>query len=181
MPGTLNPQPMSYGTCDDINVVITQDGCITPERGRIEYIAGIRTTATLVDPSNPVEWQSLIDQGLAFRIKGAGDKAKGAPVTAEGVGSQETRTVGRNQTLNFVFDDFEANIPELNDLNRSTNYRLYYVTERNVFDTGVAANFDCDVNIQRSTGTLNRGEILVTWSSPDLALNYPRPLAIFPL
>lgn len=172
---------MSYGNCSDIDVVITQDGCITPERGRIEYIAAVRTTETLADPSNPAQWTALLNSGKAFKMKGAGDKPKGAPVTADGVGSQETRTVGRNQTINFVADDYADNIEEFNQLNFSTGYRLYYVTEEYVWDTGVAANFDIDTNIQRSTGTLIRAEMVITWSNPRLATPYARPLAIFPL
>ena len=108
------------------------------ELGRIRHIALVKTSSTLVDPTDQTEWEALEASKEALIIRQVrGESDGGAPVEGEGYGDQPTTVDGYNFTATFFDGRVLQNVDFYNQLVKNIgNYKLWYVTETRVWDTG---------------------------------------------
>jgi len=154
--------------------------CAQGEAGRVRAVAFVRQDLQFVDPTNPLEWLYYLTRKWAFvipEVRGSYDGGK--ETTAEGFGAQQSRVVSMVHTIEY-FERMQAeNIPFYNAARRRSNWRVYYVSERYLWQADGTAKISAAKPIEAGLDTENVFKVSLQWTHIDFAEPHEIPPGIF--
>ena len=147
--------------------------CGVVEHGRILSAAFISNDFDILDYSNPTEWIAGINAGKIKVIPDVrGEKPKGSPVLVDGYGRLKQRMIGYDFTASITDPSLIGNYDFYASLVGSTNYRLAFCTDTQVYVTSEPVTIIPDFIV---TVDLNSE---VTWTV-DFQWSSPKPIPFF--
>lgn len=146
------------------------------EPGRIIAIAAVRTDATVKTSQTSLSaWNADIAAGRVKIIKNVrGSKDKSAPVTVDGFGRSQTRTVSRDFTLNYFHPDVIGNEDFYNGINYNEDHHVWFYTQgEKIWDPGdPTGDWDGDFTIEAGLNSSIMWDVTVTWSGKYVPVAY---------
>jgi len=166
--------------CDDLVPDHICDSCEEIELGGIRSIFYLKNTRSILDPSNPLEWQEAFAAGDLIIIpatKGTFDG--GAEVLAPGYGDQVERLTGYNFALDYQDPNYRQNCGFYNAIKNSRGYKAGYRTETQIhlIETTVQAIPKNPVQEDKTTEVV--WAVQLRWAGKDLPCPYDVPPGIF--
>lgn len=154
--------------------------CPEGEAGRVRALAFVRRDVRFVNPSDPLEWLFYVYFKQATVIPSVrGSYDGGKETTGEGFGSQQTRVTGVIHTLEYEEPMTPDNVPFYNSARRQSDLAVYYLTEKNLWITDVAAKISATKPVEAGIDTQNVFKVNVQWSNMDFAVPHEPPPGIF--
>ena len=179
----IKPIRLNFADCPNNVPDFIEPDCQAFEGGRIVALAFIDTDKTFTDITDPAEWVDLVyATDILIYQEVAGSMSPPSPVTVPGKGAQAEKSVGRDHTINVRIRGVKGNDAHFNALNRSTNYKVAFVTGK---DYDILHYVDSIVNIDVGEEVLAdlSSEIdwvgVITWSDNDLPSTSDVPAGIF--
>jgi hypothetical protein len=148
--------------------------CPDIESGRVRHLLLLQKCITVNDISDAAEWLEKIALGYAARIYGRGSYTS-TPVTGPGQGDQTTRTIGRDHALAYTIEGYAGDIQSYNNLSKSNDWEVYFITEKYIRASGVTVSFEITENIDEAIPTLNNILANILWSNIDMPLAVLKP------
>lgn len=155
-------------------VDFADSGCPEVESGRVRHLLLLQKCIDIADPSSAAEWLNLIALGYAARIYGRGSYAS-TVTTGPGQGDQQTRTTGRDHALAYTIEGYQQDIQSYNNLSRSNDWIVYFITEKYIRSSGVTVSFEIAENMDEAIPTLNNLVANIIWSNFDMPLAPVKP------
>lgn len=169
-----------YHQCEDLGAY-NCDPCGSSENGRIGALALVINTTTILNPSNASQWAAAELAGTAKiirEIRGQGDG--GAAVVGPGFGRTVEKVTGMNHTLTFADEKTLENIDFYNTLiDQARNYKLYYVTETQIWAVDGEISFTAKKPVGEDPSTSILIEGTIKWSNKYLETSYDKPGTFF--
>jgi hypothetical protein len=157
--------------------------CDPEFQNKIIAVAYVKKSAAItpLQKSNPQDWQDAFMQayldGDAYLVfNTSGDKPKPDTATTTGRGMQNTKTLAKTHTLNYM--DMQgvvlSNVEFYNNfLSTSQLYDFYYFTPDRIWDaSGAYVTVIGDPVITNELNTYMQAEVVVTWISKVNPLPY---------
>lgn len=113
--------------------------CPSKELGRVRSVFFKRTDYTFVDITNPIEWQTAIQNRDVYVLpytKGSLDMAENLE---DGFGNVDQDLMSYSFTLNIMDPQFPDNCSFWNSIKRNNNYQVGYRTETKIYLSDVGA------------------------------------------
>ena len=146
------------------------------EPGRVIAVAAVRTDANVrTDQTTLATWNADIAAGRVKIFKNVrGGKDKSSPVSVDGFGRSQTRTVSRDFTAQYFHRDVVGNEDVYNEINYNDDHSCWlYTLGKKIFDPGDAtADWDGDFVIDQALNTEIMFDVTVTWSSRLIPVAY---------
>jgi len=157
--------------------------CDPDFQNKIIAVAYVKKSAALtpLQKSNAEDWmdalmQSYLDGDAYLVFNTSGDKPKPDTATTTGRGMQNTKTLAKTHTLNYMDQQGVTftNVEFYNNfLNTSQLYDLYYFTPGRIWDaSGAYVTVIGDPVITNELNTYQMAEVVVTWISKVNPLPY---------
>ena len=164
--------------------------CDPEFQNKIIAVAYVKKSAALTpaEKANGADWMEALQQryldGEAYLIfNTSGDKPKPETATTTGRGMQNTKTLAKTHTLNYM--DMQGitlvNVQWYCDMLASAqNYDFYYFTPNRIWDaSGSYVTVIGDPVITAELNTYQQAEVVVTWVSKCNPLPYTFPTDTF--
>lgn len=154
--------------------------CEATEHGRVRSVAFVRNSFEFVDPTDPTEWQTGINnKDIIIISEVLGSFDGGAPVEGAGYGNQQSKLTGYNFSLVYKDPNYKDNADFYNALKFSREYKVAWRTENL---THVSTNTVSVIPKNPVAEDLTSEvvwEVEVKFSQGDLAEPFATPAGIF--
>ena len=161
---------MEFAQCIDIRPR-AQSCCGEIESGRIRAAVFVLAGLHISDYGDPLVWLTLISRKEAFvahKIRGSYSIEN---VTVDGFGSDDVMKVNATHTIEYaeLFNCDNEDFYE--DLENSSDYRLIFITDKGMRDSGVAVKANITAPVDEINTVLTH-KVTVTWTSLKPAACY---------
>lgn len=147
--------------------------CVAAQTGRVRAVVFVEKNL-YISPENYFDelfWLKLAYKKQAFIVH----KIRGAytpeAITVDGFGTDGQIGIGINNTLTYEEQFSPANVAFYNSIEKSTNYRVVFITDKGIRDGGAAVSI-APTNPVGAIDTVNLFSVTVTWRARFLAASY---------
>ena len=158
---------------DCFNIERICNECVAAQTGRVRAVVFVEKNL-YISPENYFDelfWLKLAYKKQAFIVH----KIRGAytpeAITVDGFGTDGQIGIGINNTLTYEEQFSPANVAFYNSIEKSTNYRVVFITDKGIRDGGAAASI-APTNPVGAIDTVNLFSVTVTWRARFLAISY---------